>query len=115
MVSESQLVVENSDVSFAIHKEQTADGAVYMAFKKLKGRDNKDEKIATNEYFAHPMTKGNGMKMEEDFDLKHSLSVENLEERFGATLMIDENPEDDEFEEEVEAKPKRRKKLQDVS
>ena len=107
MISESQLVLENADLAFAINREQTADGQTYLTIKRFKDRSSRKNNYE-DEYFAHPFDGSNGMKLREDALLDYSESIDSLENKFGAVTL-----EDDVFEDDVPEKalPKKVKSL----
>jgi hypothetical protein len=109
MVSESQLLIENTDVAIGIHREQAPDGSVWLCVKKFKDRSDTSGQIASNDYFAHPFEKDNGMRLKEDGNLEVSYSVESMESKFGQGVLIDEDTEDpdsDIFEEDTSSSKK---------
>lgn len=95
MISESQLMVENADVAFGFHKEETEDGSVFFTFKKFKDRASRSNRTSAMDYFAHEFEEDNGMRLQEDFDLEHSLSLESIESRFGVLEDNEDVFEDD--------------------
>lgn len=106
MISESQMLLENVDVAFGQHREATPDGQVFLTLKKFKDRGSKSVKLAAMDYFAHPFSGNNGMRLEEDALLEKSLSIESIASRFGQTEIIDEDDPayEDEFNEEKTTK-----------
>lgn len=95
MVSESQLLIENSDVVLGIHREQAPDKSIWLCVKKFKDRSDTTGGIANNDYFAHPFVDGNGMRLMEDANLDTSYSVESMETKFGSGVLVDEDIEED--------------------
>lgn len=111
MISESQLLLENVDFAFGQHREQTRDGRVFLAFKKFKNRADKSTLLAAHDYFAHPFVQGNGMMLMEDLLLDESLSLNEISEALGASVIdtgIEEEDEDDDIELDGKGRPIRR-------
>lgn len=72
-ISESQLVIENCDVAFVINKEYNKiTERDYLSIKFLKNRD-KERSLGNGAklppYFVTPFEVGNGMRLEEDFEM----------------------------------------------
>ena len=100
MISESQLLLENVDLAFGQHREQTADGRVFIAFKKFKDRSSKRVSVSAFDYFAHEFEFENGMKLLEDITLEASLSLDSIEAKFGNTVQV-VDVEEEIFEDDV--------------
>lgn len=107
MISESQMLLENVDVAFGQHREATPDGQVFLTLKKFKDRGSKSVKLAAMDYFAHPFSENNGMRLIEDALLDKSLSIDSISARFGSTEIIDEDDPDydDEFPDDKKKSP----------
>lgn len=110
MISESQLVLENADLAFAINREQTPDGQMYLTIKHFKDRSAREVQ-SLDDYFAHPFDGTNGMRLHEDALLDHSVSINQIEDKFGHVTLDAEVFEDDEPEVK---KPKTTKSLSDA-
>jgi hypothetical protein len=72
-IGESTLMIENADFVAVLQREtQASTGKKFLTVKKLKIRG----KDTPSSYIAHPMY--NDMKLEEDVDLKDSLSLKSI-------------------------------------
>lgn len=75
-------IIENSDFVCIINPEtQTTTGKSFLTFKMLKRRYRSvetDEKLRKLEYFNHPYTKGNEIKLVEDVNAEESVSLFSL-------------------------------------
>jgi len=72
---ESALMVENADFAFSMGMEfKESTNTKYLNVKLLASRT----KNTFLNYFVHPFENGNGMKLQEDFDLDESLSLKDL-------------------------------------
>ncbi len=89
MISESSMIIENSDAAFAIVREyNTIDGNSYLGIKELKSRSSTNGPSRNSVYFAHPFEPGNGMRLQEDYGLeKEEFSVDSIS---GGTMGVEE-------------------------
>lgn len=72
-VGESWNIIENSDWVTIINKEMK-DDIEYMVFKRIKCRF----RASKMSYFVHPFEKGNEIKLIEDVELPHQVSLKSI-------------------------------------
>ena len=81
-------IIENSDVVIIINPETKIDtGELFLTFKLLKRRyrsSEENEKLRRLEYFNHPFEPGNEIRLVDDVELDHSISLESLASEFEA-------------------------------
>lgn len=81
-------IIENSDWVCIVNPEVKKDtNELYFIFKMLKRRyrsADENEKMRRLDYFAHPFTPGNEIRLIDDKDLDKSVSLESLSTQFVA-------------------------------
>lgn len=81
-------IIENSDVVIIINPETKIDtGELFLTFKLLKRRyrsSEENEKLRRLEYFNHPFEPGNEIRLVDDVEFDHSISIESLASEFEA-------------------------------
>lgn len=96
MISESNMLLENADFVAGINREYAVSTkSMWLTFKDLKNRADKNQTRITAGYFAHPFEPDNGMRLVEDYELKESASVDKIADTLGSFVMEDQDEEDE--------------------